>query len=89
LFEQRIATRAWLLWEMQQLARDVGVNLLVTQAVARHLDARFDLEPRGSAALRGIQGRLSCWRWRAWIKPRSVVRPNPVSAEPGPQKVAS
>ncbi len=40
---------------VQQLTRESAADILVTQAVADHLDARFVLEPRGDAHLRGIQ----------------------------------
>lgn len=40
---------------VQQQTRDSGVDVLVTKAVAKHLDARFKLAPRGPANLRGIQ----------------------------------
>jgi class 3 adenylate cyclase len=39
---------------VQQQTRERGADVLITKAVAQQLDARFGLESRGPASLRGI-----------------------------------
>jgi adenylate cyclase len=47
---------------VQQLTREQAADILVTKAVAEHLDARFALEPAGEASLRGFPERVEILR---------------------------
>lgn len=46
---------------LQQLTRAQHVDILLTQAVREHLDARFQLEPAGAATLRGLSQPVETW----------------------------
>jgi class 3 adenylate cyclase len=51
---------------VQQLTRDSGADVLITKAVAQQLDARFDVELRGPANLRGISEPIELFALRAF-----------------------
>jgi adenylate cyclase len=46
---------------LQQLTRGQKADILLTQAVREHLDARFQLEPAGPATLRGLSQPVETW----------------------------